>query len=276
MELMVILLYMLAYVIPLVISGVIICALVMLVFFIFSRFKPRGSGARKKVINLGFAVSLLAGIAGAVPAYLYVIFLISKVPSHEDEAMAPWRTELLRNGRDNAWSAEVLSGLQAWIDRNGGEFTEAMRLELANETAKHIDANRIEASDSDVAYIEQLANRPPRVDGYSDQTIASAVAYVHITRNGLDEVGHPENFRRAPGHHAFANQMDYTTYLKVAMTRCTQKPELAGCRGVFTESVVNDFETKEDSVHSFNWYEKQELLPNLRAALGYPVKTVAK
>jgi hypothetical protein len=259
----------LMYVLPFIVAGAfiffVLAPVVFLVGYCLKRRFNRG------FIRVGLIISFCVAVILAVPAYLYFIFnaVEDRSRPHED-AMARLKHEMRRDGRDQAWPAGTVTELEQWVEREGGEFKDKMRLEVAGEISRLIDANKLQTNDSDFILIEKLANRPHALDSYSVYLIASAIAYVHLNRSGFDDIGHPERFRRSPGHLSVANQTDYTTYIKVAMVRCTQEPEMKGCRDTFTNASVTRFGTEPEGANTLDWYERLHVVEPLRAALGYP------
>jgi hypothetical protein len=258
----------LMYVLPFIVTGVLIFFLLSSFVFISGYCLPHRF--TRRFIRIGIISSFATAVVLAIPVYMYFLFAVPDRSRPQDDAMARLKHEMRRDGRDQAWPAGTVTELEQWIEREGGEFKDKMRREVASEISRLIDANKIQTNDSDFALIEKLANRPHALDSYSVHLVASAIAYVHLSRSGFGDIGHPERFRRASGRHPIANQTDYTTYVKVAMVRCTQEPEMQGCRETFTEASVTRFETEPEGANTLNWYERLHWVEPLRAALDYP------
>jgi len=261
----------LVYISPFLVAGLVVFVVLAFITLMLAKLSPANSKARRNITHIGLIASLLAACILSIPvATLFIYSSIQDKGKPKDDAFARLKYEMYRDGRDQQWKAGTITLLERWVDLEGGQFRDELRLELANNIAMQIDANRLEADDADFSVIEKLAERPYALDSYSDYLIASAIAYVHLKQAGFDDVGHPERFRRAAGHNRFANQIDYTTYLKVGMVRCTQQPEMSGCRETFNEAAVTRFETEPDGANTLNWYERLHVVVPLRAALGYP------
>jgi len=260
----------LIYVLPFIVAGTFIFFVLAPVVFLVGYCLPRRF--TRGFIRVGLIISFCVAVILAVPAYLYFVFNAVEDRSRpQEDAMTRLKHEMQREGRDQTWPTGTVTELEQWVEREGGEFKDKMRLAVASQISMLIDANKLQTNDSDFILIEKLANRPHALDSYSVDLIASAIAYVHLNRSGFDDIGHPERFRRAPGHLPVANQTDYTTYITVAMVRCTQAPEMNGCRETFTEANVTRFETEpEGAANTLNWYERLHVVVPLRAALGYP------
>jgi hypothetical protein len=257
------------YVLPFMVSGMLIFFALALIVFTLSYCVPRSFA--RKFTNAGLMISLCIASILALPAYVYfVIDVMADRSRPEEDAMARLKHEMRRDGRDRGWPAGTITELEQWVEREGGTYKGKMQLEVASQISSLIDANKLETNDADFVLIEKLANRPHALDSYSIYLIASTIAYVHLSRNGFDDIGHPERFRRAAGHHPAANETDYTTYIKVAMVRCTQNPNSQDCRDTFTEDEVTRFQTESEGANTLNWYERLHVVEPLRAALGYP------
>jgi hypothetical protein len=262
----------LVYLSPFLVAGLVVFICLAFITFMLAKLSPANSNARRKITYIGLIVSFFAAVILSVP--VAVLFIYSKVEDKgkpKEDAFARLKHEMRRDGRDQVWPAGTITSLERWVELEGGQYRDEMRLEFSNNIALKIDSNKLETDDTDFIFIEKLAQRPHALDSYSDYLLASAIAYVHLKHSGFDDIDHPERFRRAPGHNPSANSTDYTTYVKVLMVRCTQQPTLSGCRETFTEADILRFETMPNDTNSLNWLERKNLLPPLRAALGYPV-----
>ncbi len=224
---------------------------------------------RKYWRRTGMIGGLLLGTIGCIPTYIaFVNYYDTQKNAPREAATKNFRHELQKDGREHYWPVGTIHALEQWVNAQDRVFRDEMHKELAGRVSQYINNNKVDVDENDLVMITWLANLPPESWGYSDGVIASCRAYLRLREKGLSDVGYPERFARASGHHEFAAQMDYVAYLTLGMRRCTmQKNE--NCEKVFTVDMLDKLEAMPDIYSLLNWSEKEIYIPPLRQALGY-------
>lgn len=249
--------------------GLCIFAVVYCACIILSRIFCVAQDKRKYWSRTGIVVGLLLGTIGCIPAYVaYIDYYNDQKNAPREAAAKNLHHELQKDGRENYWPAGTIHSLEQWVNAQDVKFRDEMHKELAGRVSQYINNNKVDVDESDLVMIAWLANLPPESWGYSDHVVASCRAYLRLRENGLSDVGYPERFARSPGHHKFAAQMDYVTYLTLGMRRCTMQAN-ENCAKVFTAEMLDKLETMPDVYSLLTWSEKEVYIPPLRQALGY-------
>lgn len=261
----------LIYGLPFFLVGLCIFALVYFVCVIFPRIFYIAQDKRKGWGRIGVIAGLSLGVVGSIPAYFaYVDYYYEQKNAPREKATSNFYHELEKDGRTNYWPAGTIHSLEQWVNAQDGQFRTEMHKDLAGIISRYIDDNKVDVDENDLVLINWLANLPPESWGYADSIIASSRAYLRLREKGLSDVGYPERFARAPGHHAFAAQMDYVSYLTLGMRRCTMQPN-ENCAQIFTAEMLDKLEAVPDMYSLLNWSHKQVYIPPLRQALGYTI-----